>query len=238
MKSTHSSVVTTRTDGRIKSGKTATEQSLTDYYSNTRDTDDFPDFPDIPNTSKQHKEDSDMYTDPAERRRRGRGGVIYLSARTAIYSTWLPPQPRGLTATLSRVKPGVEWHGVAQTPGEYASARWHQSWRDGGSNGGEDRWHACRSVRLREGGAFLKRGSLSFAEECVYSCVWKAAAVSHAIKERPHDTHAGILYVCGASHRQRRVVTLADRRLHSLRPPSGLHQSVLLFNNSTDTCRL
>lgn len=80
MKSTHSSVVTTRTDGRIKSGKTATEQSLTDYYSNTRDIDDFPDFPDIPNTSKQHKEDSDMYTDPAERRRRGRGGDLSVSS--------------------------------------------------------------------------------------------------------------------------------------------------------------
>lgn len=47
-----------------------------------------------------------------------------------------------------------------------------------------------------------------------------------------------LAYVSIASHGHRRVVTLADRRPHSFRPPSGLHQSVLLFNNSPDTCRL
>lgn len=33
-----------------------------------------------------------------------------------------------------------------------------------------------------------------------------------------------------------RAVTLADRRPHSAWPPSGLHQSVLLFNSRPDTC--
>lgn len=56
-----------------------------------------------------------------------------------------------------------------------------------GSDGGEDRWHACRSVCLRE-----KRLLKRLFEECVLSCVWKATAVSHAIKERPPDTGAGV----------------------------------------------
>lgn len=61
------------------------------------------------------------------------------------------------------------------------------------SDGGEDRWHACRSVHLREGG-FLKRLFWTRREMRARLCVfvWKVVAVSHAINERPPDNHTGI----------------------------------------------
>lgn len=72
--------------------------------------------------------------------------VIYLSAPSAIYNTWPLLQPGGMTATLTEVKPRVEWHSVAATAGERACSRWHQSWR---AEVKTDRWDACRRVTLR-----------------------------------------------------------------------------------------
>lgn len=120
--------------------------------------------------------------------------LIHLLAQTAIYSTWLPPQPQGSNAALARVKLSVEW----QCPTNAWGVCLHQMTpepKGRASDGGEDRWHACRSVHLREGG-FLKRLFWTRREMrarlCVCVFVWKVVAVSHAINERPPDNHTGI----------------------------------------------
>ncbi len=69
---------------------------------------------------------------------------------------------------------------------------------------------------------------------CVFKC--KRRRLSAVQLRRGPLIPCWHMYVYSTSHR--RVVTLADRRPHSFRPPSGLHQSVLLFNNSQGTCRI
>lgn len=73
-------------------------------------------------------------------------------------------------------------------------------------------------------------------------CVWARECVFACKRQRLSATQLGrgpqtpiLAYAHVPSHEHGRVVTLADRRPHSLRPPSGLHQSVLLFNNGQDT---
>lgn len=106
---------------RWEKTQTSSEQSPTGYWRNTTDRDSL--------TYQRHlityKYPNTLVSAGSLRQRGCR--MIYLSAQTAIYSTWLPPQPRGLTTTPARVKPSVEWHGVVPTPGERASTRWHQS---------------------------------------------------------------------------------------------------------------
>lgn len=103
-----------------------------------------------------------------------------------------------------------------------------------GSDSGEDRWDACRSVHLRERGV-LKKGSLSrLRSVCI--CVWKAAAVSYAIKERPPDTHPGI-----HSHRmaQERACCDTCRQAATLIQASQRSSSICsAFQQPTHTWRL
>lgn len=53
----------------------------------------------------------------------------------------------------------------------------------------------CMPLVSSEGGRLFKKGSFELGQQCVCVCVfmWKVAAVSHAIKERPPpDNHTGI----------------------------------------------
>lgn len=190
-------------------------------------------IPHIPNTSKQHKEDPNMQTDRAEWRQRG-WRVIYLSARTAIYSTWLLLQPRGLTTTPARVKPSAEWHGVVPTSG---GACLHQMTPELKGRGFRRRrgQMTCMPLGSSKGGRLFKKRLWAGWGVCVFVC--ERRRLSSTQLSRGPLTPI-LAYVCIAPHRQRRAVTLADRQPHSFRPPSALHQSVLLFNNSPDTCRI
>lgn len=107
-----------------------------------------------------------MQTDSADWRRQGRR-VIYLSARTAIYSTWLLSQPGGLTATLAWVKPCVEWHSVVPTPGERASNRWHRSWRAGRFRRRRGQM-TCMPLGSLKGGRLFKKGLWAGQGVCVF----------------------------------------------------------------------
>lgn len=125
---------------------------------------------------------------------------------------WLPPQAQGLTVTPAGAKHSVEWQHAAALPEE----RLHkpavsEEWASASS---KEMWSMCCSACSMRG-AFSK--SLKLAEQCTCVCRKKAPLL--------------ILYVQSSSHLHRRATTLADRRLHSFKPPSGLHQSVILFNN-------
>lgn len=77
------------------------------------------------------------------------------------------------------------WCGVTRCRTDARGACLHQMTPELGwsSDIGKDRWHGCHSVCLGEGSSL--KWAFELDEERVSVCALKAAAVSHAIKERP-----------------------------------------------------
>lgn len=153
LKSPESSQLKKRTDGRKLKGKLPRNKWATVHNSNTingecKDSLRYLIYLNNINTQRTNRIQLCRLTLQNEGSRDW--GVICLSVRTAIYSTWLPMQPRGLTTTLVGVKPSVEWHGVVATPGERASTRWHQCWAGVQTAARTDDMHATRFVWGRE----------------------------------------------------------------------------------------
>lgn len=128
-------------------------------------------------TSKQHHKDPNTEVNAGPLKQLG-----YPSAPTAIYSTWLPPWPQGLTATPARVKPSVEWHGVVAMPEERVSTKWHQSWRAEAQMAARtDYLHADQFIK----GASFSKESYESTEDCACLCERWLLSAMHLRKVPP-----------------------------------------------------
>lgn len=167
VKSTHSFLVKKRTDGRKLHGKLLENKvppaiiatHLIDM--NLR----------MPKTSKHHKMDPNMLVNAAALRQQkgwrwsiGQLGQPFTAPdHRCSLGAWPRPWPESSPVpsdTVSYRRRGACLHQMTPEP------------KSRGSDGGEDRWHACRSVHLK-GGRRFKRGLWAAwgVCECVYSCV-------------------------------------------------------------------